>query len=67
MKEEQTGVSIFTLLFIIFVILKLTGTSQVASWSWIWVTSPLWLPFVVALGLLIIILIICIIFELIGD
>lgn len=28
-------------LFIVFLILKLTGT---ISWSWIWVTAPLWIP-----------------------
>jgi len=28
------------MLFIVFLILKLTGT---ITWSWIWVTSPLWI------------------------
>jgi hypothetical protein len=31
-----------TPLFLVFLILKLTG---VINWSWWWVTSPLWLPF----------------------
>jgi hypothetical protein len=31
-------------IFVIFLILKLTG---VIHWSWIWVTSPLWLPLLV--------------------
>lgn len=30
------------LLFIVFLILKLTG---VIAWSWLWITSPLWLGF----------------------
>lgn len=33
------------LLFIVFLILKLTKT---IDWSWWWVTSPLWIPFVIA-------------------
>ena len=30
------------LLFLVFLVLKLTG---VISWSWWWVTAPLWIPF----------------------
>lgn len=33
-----------TLVFLIFLTLKLAGIGQVATWSWWWVTSPLWLP-----------------------
>lgn len=29
------------MLFIVFMILKLTGT---ITWSWWWVTAPLWIP-----------------------
>lgn len=36
-----------TLLFIVFLILKLT---HVIDWSWWWVTSPLWIPWVIVLG-----------------
>lgn len=36
------------LLFLIFLVLKLTGY---IAWSWLWVTSPIWLP--LAVGLLI--------------
>lgn len=31
------------LLFIVFLVLKLT---HVIEWSWLWVTSPLWIGFV---------------------
>lgn len=31
-----------TLLFVVFLILKLTGY---IAWSWFWVTSPLWISF----------------------
>ena len=34
---------IFGLLFLIFLVLKLTG---VIDWSWWWVTAPLWIGFV---------------------
>ena len=42
--KNQTNLidsSLPTLLFIVFLILKLTGN---IDWSWWWVTSPLWLP-----------------------
>ena len=35
------GISIFMVLFLIFLVLKLTST---ISWSWWWVTCPLWGP-----------------------
>lgn len=34
-------IGIGTLLFIIFLVLKLTDT---IDWSWWWITSPLWIP-----------------------
>lgn len=30
-----------TILFIVFLTLKLTGAVE---WSWVWVTAPLWIP-----------------------
>jgi hypothetical protein len=33
-----------TILFLIFLTLKLAGIGVVATWSWWWVTSPLWIP-----------------------
>lgn len=35
------GVSLCTVVFIVFLILKLVG---VITWSWWWVTAPLWIP-----------------------
>ena len=49
--SNQIGVG--TLLFIVFLILKLTNT---IDWSWWWITSPLWIPLVV-LGLLVLIVV----------
>lgn len=36
------GLSLFTILGVVFVILKLCG---VISWSWIWVLAPFWIGF----------------------
>lgn len=33
------------LVFLLFLGLKLAEVGQVATWSWIWVTSPLWIYF----------------------
>lgn len=48
-QEKQVTIfnsSILTILFIVFLVLKLTGN---IDWSWWWVTSPLWLPLVLLL------------------
>jgi hypothetical protein len=53
MKEEMksSGISFLSLLFIVFLVLKLT---KVIAWSWWWVTAPLWMP--VALGIVVFII-----------
>ena len=38
--------------FIVFLVLKLLGIDPVASWSWWWVTSPLWIGVVLLVGIL---------------
>lgn len=54
MKEVEAGGSmsfgIGTVLFLIFMILKLTGH---ITWSWWWVTAPLWIPFALIGSLLV--------------
>jgi uncharacterized membrane protein len=35
------GAGLGTILFIVFLVLKLTN---LITWSWWWVTSPLWIP-----------------------
>lgn len=37
------GIGLGGAIFIVFLVLKLTGTNPVAAWSWWWVTSPLWI------------------------
>lgn len=43
------GVGFGSILFFIFLVLKLTG---VISWSWWWVTAPLWIGFAVTILIL---------------
>jgi len=40
-KNTSSGLGLGSVLFIVFLILKLTGN---INWSWWWVTSPLWIP-----------------------
>jgi hypothetical protein len=47
MGKSSRGGSLIGLLFIAFLVLKLTG---VIDWSWWWVTSPLWLPVAAVVG-----------------
>lgn len=51
-NETSGGIGIGMVLFLIFLVLKLTNT---IDWSWWWVTSPLWIPF--ALFVLIVVMI----------
>lgn len=37
--SESTGLGLGPVLFIVFLVLKLT---HVIDWSWWWVTAPLW-------------------------
>jgi hypothetical protein len=60
-KSTSTGISISTVLFLIFLVLKLAEIGQVATWSWWWVTAPLWIPVVVVVSVLLIAAIIVII------
>jgi hypothetical protein len=40
-KTTSNGIGIGMILFLIFMTLKLTGH---ITWSWWWVTAPLWIP-----------------------
>lgn len=50
MAKETTsgGIGFAGMLTILFIGLKLT---HYIDWSWLWVLSPIWLPFTVLLGL----------------
>ena len=55
-NEVMTGgVSIPMVLFLIFIVLKLCG---IITWSWWWVTAPLWGGIALILGILLIFLLI---------
>jgi hypothetical protein len=47
------GISLFGLLGILFIVLKLIGVTEVATWSWFWVLSPLWIGLAVSLTVLV--------------
>jgi hypothetical protein len=44
MKEQAKGSNELFILLIVFVVLKLTETGVVATWSWWWVLSPMLIP-----------------------
>lgn len=48
-EVKHSGFGFGAILFLIFLVLKLAEIGAVASWSWWWVTCPLWIP--LALGL----------------
>ena len=40
-NNTNNGLGLGTILFLIFLVLKLTHN---IDWSWWWVTAPLWMP-----------------------
>ncbi len=46
------GTSFCNLLFLTFLVLKLTN---VIDWSWWWVTAPLWIPVAIAFAILVVV------------
>ena len=53
-NKGSKGLGLGTILFLIFLTLKLGGWGIVATWSWWWVFSPLWIP-ICLLGIVILI------------
>jgi hypothetical protein len=53
-NKGSKGLGLGTILFLIFLTLKLGGWGVVATWSWWWVFSPLWIP-ICLLGIVILI------------
>ena len=45
-SSRSNGIGLGSLLGIVFIVLKLTGF---ITWSWWWVLSPFWIPFVLVL------------------
>jgi hypothetical protein len=48
-KTTSNSLGLGTVLFLIFLTLKLAEIGPVANWSWWWVTSPLWIPLALVL------------------
>ena len=55
--NNSSGIGLGGMVFMVFLVLKLGGIGQVANWSWWWVCSPLWIPFVVV-GLVVVLVLI---------
>jgi hypothetical protein len=64
MENNSGSLSLSLVIFVVFLTLKLSG---VINWSWWWITSPLWLPFVVVLAIIFIISVFAIVSVLIND
>jgi hypothetical protein len=63
MEKSTGGISLTFVVFIVFLILKLTNN---IDWSWWWVTSPLWIPIAIALVFICLILSIAFILVILG-
>ncbi len=50
--SSSGGIGFGGALFLVFLVLKLTG---VIAWSWWWITAPLWIPFLILIVALILI------------
>lgn len=57
------NLSLSTVLFIVFLVLKLTGY---ISWSWWWVIAPLWIGPAVIFGIALCFGLLCVLYELIN-
>ena len=62
-STASSGIGLTGLVFVVFLALKLAEIGVVATWSWWWVTSPLWIPILLALGVLLVVLITKAIFD----
>ena len=59
-QNTSSGVTFASLLFLLFLALKLT---HVIDWSWWWITAPIWGPFVIVAVVLIIIAVIAVLLN----
>lgn len=50
MENSKSGLSFWSVLQLIFIVLKLCG---VIKWSWLWVLSPVWIGAIIAVILVI--------------
>lgn len=62
-KNTSNGIGLPGVLFVVFLVLKLTGN---IDWSWWWVTSPIWIPLLAAVAILITLIIVFVVMLSIG-
>lgn len=60
-KESKSIISLSTGVFLVFLFLKLAEIGQVTTWSWWWVTSPLWIPLAIVVIIMIVVVVAAII------
>lgn len=60
-KTTSTSIGLGTIIFLIFLVMKLAKIGDVANWSWWWVTSPLWIPILLGITIFGVIFLIAII------
>jgi hypothetical protein len=54
-KTTSTSIGLGTILFVVFLVMKLAKIGDVANWSWWWVTAPLWIPIALVLVILLVV------------
>tara|TARA_R110000765_G_scaffold64579_3_gene125504 strand:+ start:109 stop:321 length:213 start_codon:yes stop_codon:yes gene_type:complete len=57
-SNASGGLGLTSILTIVFVVLKLAEVGVIATWSWWWVLSPLWIGAGLGLGIWLFVLII---------
>ena len=62
-KNTSNGIGLGTLLFLIFLTLKLAEIGPVQYWSWWWITSPLWIPLLLIVSIIGIVALIAIVAD----
>ena len=62
-NTKSSGLSLTMVLFIVFLVLKLTNN---IDWSWWWVTCPLWIGLAIVIAVLLIVGLITVISKLLN-
>lgn len=59
------GIGFCGALTLLFIAMKLMGA---IDWSWVWVLSPLWIPFAIVLGIMLLVVVVGLVVALLsGD
>lgn len=67
---QSSSVGLAGILGIVFVAMKLGQVGEVASWSWLWVLSPFWIPLALTVAVLLVIAVFALVatlFKGVGD